>query len=284
MILEQFEQHIIQTDRGSSAKYYLSDLRKFQEWFKKHEIISATILDLIEYRKYLQEFGGRNKTKAKASTVNRSLTSLSIFFKWAHNQNLIQINPTNDLKTVKEEESSPKWLNRNEQAGFMRAVQSGQNLRNIVICNLMLYAGLRVSEVCALETSDIVIRERSGQIIVRSGKGNKQRTVPLNSTLRKILSSYLKEKRKHLFMSKSGGSLTPRGVQHMVDKYAYIAKLDNVTPHVLRHSFCKNLIDMGVGIEKVAALAGHSSMNVTKRYVTPSAGDLQEAVEAIAWS
>lgn len=283
MILDKFEQYIKQTDRGSSAKYYLSDLRKFKKWFK-HEIISATILDLIEYRKHLQDSGGRNKTKAKAATVNRSLTSLSIFFEWALQQNLIQINPADGLKAVKEEELSPKWLNKKEQARLMRSVQSGQILRDIVICSLMLHAGLRVSEVCSLEINDILIKERSGQLIVRPGKGNKQRTVPLNSTLRKILSDYLEEERTYLFESKRKGPLTPRGVQFMIKKYAYLAKLEDVTPHVLRHSFCKNLIGMGVSLEKVAALAGHSSLNITKRYVTPSTDDLQEVVEVIAWS
>lgn len=125
MIIKQFEQYIKQTDRGSSAKYYLSDLRKFIKWFK-HDITSATILDLIEYRKYLQNSGGRKNTKAKAATVNRSLTSLSIFFKWALEHKLIQINPTEGLKSVKEEELSPRWLNRKDQARFMRAVQSGK--------------------------------------------------------------------------------------------------------------------------------------------------------------
>lgn len=70
----------------------------------------------------------------------------------------------------------------------------------------------------------------------------------------------------------------------MIEKYAYLARLEDVTPHVLRHSFCKNLIDMGIGLEKVASLAGHSSLNITKRYVTPSTNDLQEAVELIAWN
>ena len=155
MILKQFEQYINQTDRGSSAKYYLSDLRKFIRWFN-HEITSATILDLIEYRKYLQDSGGRKNTKAKAATVNRSLTSLSIFFKWALAQKLIQIDPTEGLKLVKEEKPSPKWLNRKEQMKFIRAVQASQNLREVAICNLMLHAGLRVSEVCSLEPDDLI--------------------------------------------------------------------------------------------------------------------------------
>lgn len=283
MILNEFEQYINQTDRGSSAKYYLSDLKKFKRWFK-HDITSATILDLIEYRKYLQNSGGRNNTKAKAATVNRALTSLSIFFKWALDQKLIQINPTEGLKSVKVEELAPRWLSRKEQMKFMRAVQAGQNLRDTAICSLMLHAGLRVSEVCSLEPDDFVIKKRSGQVIIRSGKGNKQRTVPLNSTLRNILSIYKEQSGTIYFKSQKGGPLTSRGVQYMVEKYAYLAKLENVTSHALRHSFCKNLIDMGVSLEKVAALAGHSSLNITKRYVTPSTNDLQEAVESIAWN
>ncbi|WHA04553.1 site-specific integrase [Candidatus Bandiella numerosa] len=67
----------------------------------------------------------------------------------------------------------------------------------------------------------------------------------------------------------------------MLKKIVKGSNLKNVTPHQLRHSFCKNLVDMGVGLEKVAFLAGHESLDITKIYCTPSFNDLQEAVELI---
>jgi integrase/recombinase XerC len=108
----------------------------------------------------------------------------------------------------------------------------------------------------------------------------------LNVTIRHILADYLTtlpQQQLVLFASHRAKQFTPRGVQHLVDRYAYNARLDYVTPHTLRHSFCKNLIDVGISLDKVALLAGHTSLDVTRRYTTPSEQDLQEAVEHLAW-
>ena len=69
----------------------------------------------------------------------------------------------------------------------------------------------------------------------------------------------------------------------MFAEYAYHAKIKDVSPHTLRHTFCKNLIDQGVPIDQVAVLAGHSSLDTTKRYTAPSMADLQAAVDRTAW-
>jgi integrase/recombinase XerC len=114
-------------------------------------------------------------------------------------------------------------------------------------------------------------------------------------TARRILTNYLatfSDEPDFLFASRfcrtateqlCQSHLSSRGVQHLVKRYAERAKLDRVSPHTLRHSFCKNLIDAGVSLDKVALLAGHSSLDVTRRYTTPSLHDLQEAVEYLAW-
>lgn len=105
-------------------------------------------------------------------------------------------------------------------------------------------------------------------------------------TIRKILLDYLAslpESQSFLFASNRAERFTPLRVQHLVNRYAYNAHLLHVTPHILRHSFCKNLIDVGVSLDKVALLAGHTSLDVTSRYTTPSEQDLQEAVEHLAW-
>jgi integrase/recombinase XerC len=77
------------------------------------------------------------------------------------------------------------------------------------------------------------------------------------------------------------GPMTPRGVQSLLARYGAMAHLDDLSPHALRHTFCKNLIDAGVGLEQVAALAGHESLETTRRYCTPSRLDLERAVERI---
>ncbi len=273
MILEQFEQHMAQTDRSLSAKYYLADLRKFIRWFKK-DILTASVSDLLEYQKYLQDFGGRRKTKAEATTVNRAQISLSLFFEWALAQKLVQVNPAEGIKHLKVT-TLPEWLSKEEQAKFMHAVQAGSNLRDIAICSLMLYAGLGMSEVRFLKPNDILLK--SGQIIIRPGKGRKQRTIPMDSHLRNILSNHIEQSGTVLFKSNKGGTLTPRGIQHMVKKYASQAGLENVTPRILCNSFRKNLIDNGMDLEKVAKQIGLSTPIALRKFTAKDDGNAPNA-------
>jgi integrase/recombinase XerD len=86
----------------------------------------------------------------------------------------------------------------------------------------------------------------------------------------------------HLFLSQRGGCLGERAVGFIVTDLAKRAGLEDVSPHTLRHSFAKNLVDAGVGLERVAALLGHSSLETTRIYTAPSEADLQEAVERVA--
>jgi site-specific recombinase XerD len=83
-----------------------------------------------------------------------------------------------------------------------------------------------------------------------------------------------------IFMGQRG-HLTPSGVQRLLRTYAHSAHLEALSPHRLRHTFCKPLVDAGVGLERVAALAGHESLETTRGYCTPSLKDLEQAVELI---
>lgn len=76
--------------------------------------------------------------------------------------------------------------------------------------------------------------------------------------------------------------LRPPGIYYLVKKYAYEARIEKITPHTLRHTFGKNLVDAGVPLDRIATLLGHSSLNTTRIYTVPSQADLQDAVETIA--
>lgn len=286
-LLAGFERHLKETDRGPSARSYMGDVKRFASWMQKRggfNICAASPLDMIDYREYLQEYGGRNGTGAAPATVNRALISLKIFFNWLKKEGQINDNPAENTKPVAVAAvPAPKWLDRNQQAALMRTVRDSGKTRDEAMVGLMLHAGLRVDELCSLRRDDITISDRSGQVAV-TGKGNKYREVPLNSTIRKILQRWLDENPEGpLFPNRYQKAISTRGVFKVVAEYAYHAKLVGVTPHTLRHTFCKNAIDRGIPIDQVAAMAGHSSLDVTKKYTTPSLADLQAAVERLAW-
>lgn len=138
---------------------------------------------------------------------------------------------------------------------------------------LMLHTGLRVSEVSNLRIGDISISPRKGEIIVRSGKGEKFRTVPLNSNVRRALKAYMSVRpsvdHDYLFVGQRGERLRPPAIYYLVKKYGYEARIEDVSPHTLCHTFGKNLLDAGVPLDRVATLLGHSSLNTARIYTAP---------------
>lgn len=284
-IIQQFYTSLLQADRSPSADGYTKDVKRFLKWFiNRHGSFTpqaVSTLDIVEYRTWMQKEGTTGKGLAPA-TVNRNLNSIKSFFRFCHKQNLVQYNPAQDVKLVANaKKPAPKWLNRNEQAALVRAVKESGNLRDEAIIITLLHTGLRISELAELKRHDVKISPRSGMVSV-IGKGNKYREVPLNATARKILSRWLEKHTDDYLFPGQKGALDAKSLWNVVTKYAYRAHLD-ISPHTLRHTFCKNAVDMGVSLEKVAMMAGHSTLDVTKIYTVPSVKDLQDAVERIAW-
>ncbi len=196
---------------------------------------------------------------------------------------ITQADPTEGVKRLPEQKQPPKWLSRKELGALIRAVQKHGSKKEQALVMLLLHTGLRVSEAVSLRVQDVVIRERSGHVAVRQGKGGKYREVLLNATARRILGEYLATLQGDwLFPGKNGGHLTARAAQKALEKYGRLAGVE-VTPHRLRHTFCKMLVDAGEALDRVAVLAGRGNLNVTARYTRPGVQDLERAVEKIAW-
>lgn len=158
-------------------------------------------------------------------------------------------------------------------------------LRDAAIVKLIMFAGLRVGEIVQLGMSDITLDERKGSVVVREGKGAKRREIPLNAKARKALSEYLimrpNVESDDLFLGQRNNGVQSKTIQRAVQRFAKKAGISIVTPHVLRHSFSKSLIDAGVSLEKVATLLGHSNLNTTRIYTTPGVQDLENAVNEL---
>jgi len=280
-LLEKFRIYLLEKDSSlETIKAYISDVNKFVKWYSQTtgalpDMCSVGPLDIAEFKRHLMD---RNQ---KPSTINRAIVSLSAFFKW-----LGVPNPAKEIKLLPEVKTAPQALERKELLALIRSVRASGKPRDVAIVILLLHTGLRVSELCALKLEDVAIKERSGHVIVRSGKGNKRREVPLNSTARSGLKEWLKVREnssKALFTGRGSGSLSPRAVEYLIKKYSSRAGLEDVTPHVLRHTFCKSLVDAGESLDRVATLAGHENLNTTSKYTKATGRDLQNAVEKLAW-
>jgi site-specific recombinase XerD len=135
---------------------------------------------------------------------------------------------------------------------------------------------------------DFQISERKGNVLVQNGKGGKQRTIPLNADARKALAEWLTVRPNNgsdflwVAVEADGEGLSGRAVQRILQRYSKDAGLSELTPHMCRHTFAKNLVNQGVGLEKVASLLGHASLNTTRLYISPDEHDLEVAVGKIS--
>lgn len=254
---------------------YHADLEHFCRWLEETgggDLLSATAIDLQEYRQHLIQ-------RYKPATVNRRLSAMSRFYRWAGENDCIQ-RPPRAPRQVRREKIAPKSLTRQERNALLRAVERGGNLRDIAVVNVLLFCGLRVSELVGLTVEDLELKDKYGKITVR-GKGAKYREVPVPSHVRRILRDYLTERHitgGRLFLGRRG-PLTPRGIQEMLQKYAYQSRLEKASPHTLRHTCATELLKKGIDLVAVAAILGHENLNTTAIYTRPRFEDLMAAVE-----
>ena len=286
--LSDFAESLKAEDKAENTiKSYIRDLKHFARWFSQtngEELSPEAItpIDVRDYKRYLMTVA-----KAKPATVNRRLAALRRLCRWAKAERLIEEDPSEGIRGVERERRlAPQSLDRKEVHALVRAVQRYGNRRDVAIIQVLRHTGLRVGELANLRLSDITLSARKGQIVVRWGKGGRYREVDLNADARRVIRNYLEVRPNaeddHLFIGQRGQGLGVRAIESVVAKYARLAGLEGVTPHVLRHTFGKHLIDAGEDLVTVATLMGHSRLDTTAIYTRPSRRDMQRAVEKLA--
>ena len=287
-LLTQYRSYLERVGKSPrTVQAYSDDVASFAKWFEQTtgEGLHPSLVDprdILEYRGFLLRQG------KKPATVNRRLDALRNFFRWAKREMLITDSPFDLLENVsvkEQQDIAPRWLDSKEQLALLRAVRKGGDVRDLAVIQTLLGTGLRVSELAALTVADLELSERKGVLHVRQGKGTKARDIPLDNQTRQALAAYLSQRQDdgsdRLFVGQRGPLNSP-GIQHLVSKYAYQARLEHCTVHTLRHTFAKNLVDAGTPLDQVATLLGHESLDTTRIYTKPSREDLERAVRRAA--
>lgn len=267
---------------------YASDLAVFSRWFAEttSEEFSARAVnptDVRDYKAHLQAVQG-----ARPATVNRRLAALRRFFTWALAAGKATEDPTRLVKGAKSAPRGPRSIPKRDVDRLVRMAEkdtsSGAGKRNLAIITTLRHTGLRVGELCGLKTRYVDISERKGAVRVW-GKGGRYRVVPLNLDARRAIADYLAVRplatSDHLFIGQRGEALKPQGVELIVAKYARLAGLEDVTPHVLRHSLARHMLDAGVDLVTVSTLLGHQRLETTAIYTRPTEHDLEAAVDRL---
>lgn len=270
----------LETLSGFTRDRYKAALEEFEKWYRitYGEEPDVKLLNAEELREWISYL--LNVRNLKAASVNLRLSALRSFARH-HGREL-------RVKGVRQEKPPIEALDGRE-LGRLFAVLEGDrwvDKRNVAAVALMARAGLRVGEVVNLRISDVELNARSGWLLVRKGKGLKERKVPLSAEARRALSEYLearpKAKTDALFITRTWQPLQARDIQRLVQEAARKAGIKKrVTPHVLRHTFATRFLQTGGDIATLATILGHESIMTTTRYLHPNASQMQRMVEEL---
>ena len=254
---------------------YERDLNEFFVFLPDGNTVSTIKSD--DVRGFVVSLHGKNSS----ATVARKLSALRSFFRFLVKQKIIHNDPMVGINAPRVGESIPTFLTIDETFALLEAPQPQDSycLRDRAILEMLYSTGMRVSELVSRDLSDLDFTEG---VLRVSGKGKKQRLVPVGRQALEAVNSWLPNRqqlieaclkrgkepsREALFLNNRGTRLTGRSVERLVKMYGERAGiLQVVTPHALRHSFATHLLEMGADLRVVQELLGHVSLSTTQRY------------------
>jgi len=286
----QIKQHNGRVISPLTVKSHIQTVGILSAWYKAtyNEDLDMRLLtnyDLLAFRAW-----SINVQRVAAATWNVRRAGLMALCAWIGELSLMD-----GVRALDPKEISIRWIDDAEYGRLMRklerlpkeavtALEYQRALRDRAMLSLMLFAGLRVSEVCALTVADVDINERSGKVLILHGKGDKRAEMPLmNPVARKWIAGWIEA--AGLGMGDSLFGVTVRTAQRAVTEIGAQAGIAGLSAHDLRHTYLKRTVDgknskdgQPVPLQIVKKLARHSRIETTLRYVEPSWAELENAV------
>ena len=289
-LIAQYEEHLVLVRNLSenSIRGYISDLNSLLEHINKLGVREFKDLELKHIRSwlaYLQTNG------ASRSTLARRIVSVRAFTYWAASQGWISTDIGAALEIPKPLRKLPEVLNKNEALTVVESMQvkaaeepGAENIRDLAIIEVLYASGIRISELCSLNISDIDFSRNTLRVL---GKGSKERVVPLGIPAVMALQNYLNSARKDFANEKSLdavflGARGKRIDQRMARDVVYDAMSaigSRMSPHGLRHTAATHLLEGGADLRTVQEILGHSSLATTQIYTHVSPERLKEAYQ-----
>ena len=254
----------------NTIESYSNDLNKLSD-FLTPKSISATKVRLND----LKDFISSISEILSETSQSRIISAIKSFYKFLLIENLIQIDPSENLVSPKIGRKLPNVLTIEEINLIINSVESNNvGIRNRAIIEIIYGCGLRVSELTNLLLSNLFLKQGYIKIV---GKGNKERLSPIGSLATDSLNDFLTNVRPtlkindkfsdHVFINNRGTSLSRSMIFKMIKKYTLKANIDkDISPHSLRHSFATHLVEGGANLRAVQEILGHSSITTTEIY------------------
>jgi integrase/recombinase XerD len=266
--------HLEKSLSANSISAYIHDIEKLTQFLDliqlKIEPAEVELQHLQNFIKWINELGLNARSQA------RIISGIKAFFNYLLLEDLIDSSPAELLDSPKIGRKLPDTLNPTEIDQLMHAIDlsTPEGQRNKVILETLYSCGLRVSELVNLKISNLRFKE---EFIIITGKGNKERLVPIGRNAIKLINNYLKENRIHLeikkgnddivFLNRRGAKLSRVMIFTIIKQLAIKTGLHKkISPHTFRHSFATHLIEGGADLRAVQEMLGHESILTTEIY------------------
>jgi integrase/recombinase XerC len=265
----------------ASYSFDLASLFKFIRDYRGKSVNLSLLggLTLTDFRAWL---AWDSKARAEASSRARAVAGVRNFFNWLDRTGRLHNGAIDLLKTPKVARRLPRPVSETNAGAIVALakndfLESWIGLRDQALFTLLYGAGLRIGEALAIKGDDLTGEDR----LTVTGKGNKQRTVPLLPIVQQTLARYMEycpyptEGTNAVFVGARGDTLNPGVAQRAMRRLRRDLNLpDTVTPHALRHSFATHLLADGADLRSLQELLGHSSLSTTQLYTHVDAGQL----------
>ena len=240
------------------------------------------------FRKWLAKL---NKDGIAKSSIQRKVSAVKSFYRYLNEQEIISNRAYDMIVAPKKEKKLPQYLSQEQVLSILKSVDDGTftGKRDRAILELLYSTGVRLNELLSIKYTDIHFQRKTIRI---TGKGSKDRVVPVGDTALQSLKDYIEYRQEllkkltpqhipeYIFITKKGKNLYAMAVQRMVRKHIFEhAGIYKLNPHIFRHSFATHMLDNGADIRAVKDLLGHESLATTQHYTHLSISKLKEAYQ-----
>lgn len=288
-MLADFRNYIEQVKRYSqhTVRAYCSDIEQFQVFINLDQPpVKDTILDKVSQDQLRSWFTFLLSESISAKSIHRKYAALNAYYRYCVKHGMLIQNPMEQISIPKIPKRLPQFLDEQLVDDILKSIPDPNDfnaLQSYTLIVLLYYTGVRRSEIVALDMDNVNLEE---QILKVRGKGAKDRIIPLNTAVQKVLSTFLNIRRgkstdtKALFLSVKNNRISDHQVYQMVRNLLSILGVrGKKSPHVLRHSFATHLMNKGADLNSVKDLLGHESLAATQVYTHTSLERMKEIYE-----
>ncbi|RKD22729.1 hypothetical protein BEP19_10785 [Ammoniphilus oxalaticus] len=268
--LADYKMYLSHKREPSTVKMYLAEVKHFLDWLEvrnKH-LSHLSQADVISFR---DEMVGRGM---KTATINKWVSIITSFHRWAIENEILTEQMAKRLRLDEDRRDRPRWLSQEEERHLLEVASVERNpfrkSRNEALIHIMMYAGLRIEEVSLLEFNSMDY----GDLVIYED-GEERRRVPIQSNLQLKLLEWMKHRSQSsklfhqnspfLFVTERSGHMQPRSIQFVVEGFSAKTEFP-ITCQMLRHTFCRRLVEQNAPIEQIKEWAGHKTIQSTIQY------------------